>query len=187
VHTQRPHRTQLSARPMIDEVDDPHSGQRVVFHRADGDVLEVDLFVSRGAFVRGHLHPSQEETFTCVTGSFERDVGGERRRLGPGDSVAIPARTRHGFEPAEDDAHLHVTVRPALELGDYFRTFLVLSRDARLRVPARGLPKPLLLFGVIMHRYRRDIAVPGVPLWLQRPLWWTSAWLGGVFGHRLDP
>lgn len=171
---------------MTDGVADPHSGQRVVFRRTEGDVLEVDLYVSRGAFVREHLHPSQEETFTGVTGTFELAVAGERRTIGPGESVVLAPRTPHGFEAAVDDAHLLVTVRPALELGGYFRAFLVLSRDGRLQIPAHGLPRPVLLFGVLMHRYRREIAAPTAPLWLQRPLWRVLALLGRLRGHRLD-
>ena len=171
---------------MNDEVEDPRSGQRVVFRRTGGDVLEVDLLVSPGAFVRGHVHPSQEETFTGVAGTFELEVDGDRRTIRPGNSVVIPARTSHGFEPAAEEAHLLVTVRPALELGGYFRAFLSLSRDDRLRIPEQGLPKPLLLFAALMHRYRREIAAPGIPVWLQRPLWWVLALLGRLRGYRVD-
>lgn len=149
-------------------------------------MLEVDRFVSPGAFVRDHVHPSQEETFTGVVGTFELEVDGERRTIRPGDSVVIPARTSHGFEPAAGEAHLLVMVSPALELGGYFRAFLSLSREDRLRIPTRGLPKPLLLFALLMHRYRREIAAPGVPVWLQRPLWRVLALLGRLRGYRLD-
>ena len=79
-----------------------------------------------------------------------------------------------------------MTVRPALELGGYFRAFLSLSREDRLRIPTRGLPKPLLLFAVLMHRYRREIAAPGIPVWLQRPLWWGLALVGRMRGYRVD-
>ena len=169
---------------MGDEIDDPRSGQRLVFGPADGDVLRVDLFVSPGAFVRAHVHPAQEETFTGVAGTFELEVDGEKRTIRPGDSVVIPARTPHRFEAAAEEAHVRVTVRPALELGGYFRAFLNLSREDRLRIPPRGLPKPLLLFAALMHRYRREIAAPGIPVWLQRPLWRVLALLGRLRGHR---
>jgi quercetin dioxygenase-like cupin family protein len=171
---------------MGDEIDDPRSGQRLVFHPTGGDILEVDLFVRPGAFVREHVHPAQEETFTAVAGTFELDLDGEKRRLQPGESIVIPERTRHGFEAAAAEAHLRVTVRPALDLAGYFRAFLSLSREDRLRIPPRGLPKPLLLFAVLMHRYRREIAAAGIPIWLQRPLWRVLALLGRLRGHRVD-
>jgi quercetin dioxygenase-like cupin family protein len=166
-----------------DEVTDPRSGQRVVFRRT-GEVLELDLFVSRGAFVAQHVHPTQEETFTGVTGTFVLEVGGEVRTIRPGDSVTIPPRTSHGFDAAVDDAHLLVTVRPGLELDRYFRAYLGLSRDGRLRVPARGIPKPFLLFAVLLHRYRREMAAPRIPLWVQRPLLAGMALLGRALGRR---
>jgi quercetin dioxygenase-like cupin family protein len=172
------------ARARPDEIDDPRSGQRVVFRRTDGDALEVDLFVRRGAFVREHLHPAQEETFAGVAGTFVLEVGGEQRTIRPGEAIVIPARTPHGFEPAAEDAQLLVTVRPAFELGGYFRDYLTLSRDGLLRIPERGLPRPLLLFAVLMDRYRREMAVPKVPIWLQRPVWRAIGALGRLRGHR---
>jgi quercetin dioxygenase-like cupin family protein len=166
-----------------EEISDPNTGQRVVFRRT-GDVLELDLYVSRGAYVARHMHPSQEETFTGVTGTLVLNVGDETKTIGPGDSVTIPARTPHGFDPAVDDAHLVVTVSPGLELDRYFRAYLGLSREGRLRVPARGLPKPLLLFAVLLHRYRREMAAPGIPLWLQRPLIAVMAFVGRLLRRR---
>jgi quercetin dioxygenase-like cupin family protein len=181
-----PRRRRCPVVHVADEINDPRTGQRLVFRHTSDDVLEVDLFVSPGAFVRDHVHPTQEETFTGIDGTFALEVDGEKRTISPGDSVVISPRTRHGFEPVAEEAHLLVNVRPALELEGYFRGFLSLSRESRLRIPPRGLPKPLLLFAVLMHRYRREIAAPGVPIWLQRPLWRVLALLGRLRGYRVD-
>jgi quercetin dioxygenase-like cupin family protein len=167
-----------------DAVDDPRSGQRWVFRPRAGDVLEADLFVSRGGYVRSHVHPEQEETFTGVSGTFVLDVAGERKAIGPGDIVVVPPRTPHGFADAAEDAHVLVAVRPALDLESYFRAFLGLSRDGRIRMPVSGLPGPLLLVATLMNRYRREIAAPGLPLWLQRAAWRILALVGRVFGRR---
>ena len=169
---------------MIDEVADPRSGQRWVFRPTGGDVLEADLYVSPGGYVRTHVHPEQEETFTGVSGTLVLEVDGEERRVGPGDRVVVSARTPHGFRDAAEDAHVLVTVQPALELERYFRAFLGLSRDDRIRMPTRGLPRPLLLVAMLMHRYRREIAAPGLPLWLQRVMWWILALLARAGGRR---
>jgi quercetin dioxygenase-like cupin family protein len=167
-----------------DEIADPRLRQRVVFRRIAGDVLELDLFVSRGAYAREHIHPSQEETLTGVAGTFVQVVDGEARRIGPGDTVVIPPRTPHHFDAAPEDAQLVVTVRPALELDRFFRAYLGLSRDGRLTIPERGLPKPFLLFAALLYRYRRDMAMPRIPLWLQRPFLGALALLGRALGHR---
>jgi quercetin dioxygenase-like cupin family protein len=143
-----------------EQIEDPHSGQRVVFRRNDPEALEVDLYLRRGAFVREDVHPSQQETFAVVAGTFVLDVDGERRTVGEGFSEVISPRTKHGFDPVASEAQLLVTIHPALELAGYFRDFLTLSRDGRLRIPEKGLPKPILLFAMHMHRYRREIAAP---------------------------
>jgi quercetin dioxygenase-like cupin family protein len=157
------------------DIADPTGGQRWVFRRtgADtgGELLEADLFVSPGGFVREHLHPSQEETFEGVSGTFVIDVAGEPRTVGPGMRLVIPPRTPHGFKGAREEAHLLVEVRPALHLDDYFRTFLALSRDGRIRMPVSGIPRPLLQVALVMERYSPEIAAPGIPLPLQRLVW----------------
>jgi quercetin dioxygenase-like cupin family protein len=164
------------------DVSDPVSGQRWVFRRTGaetgGELLEADLYVSAGGFVRSHAHPNQEETFTGVEGTFVLEVGGETRALGPGESIVVPPRTPHGFREAPGSARLLVTVRPALALDDYFRAYLGLSRDGRIRLPASGLPRGLLQIALVMDRYAPEIAAPGIPLGLQRKAWAALAALG---------
>lgn len=170
------------------DIADPTSGQRWVFRRTgedtNGELLEADLFVSPGGFVREHVHPTQEETFTGVSGSFMLDVDGERRTIGPGETVIIEARTPHAFRDAPEEAHLLVTVRPALHLDDYFRAFLGLSRDGRISMPSEGLPHPLLQVALVMHKYAPEIAAPGIPLQLQRVMWRLLAPIARLRGYR---
>jgi quercetin dioxygenase-like cupin family protein len=166
-------------------VDDPHSRQRVVFRRNDPGELQVELSVRRGGFVRDHVHLSQAETFEVVAGTFTLDVDGKRRTLETGSSTTVPPHASHGFPPAADDVQLLVTIRPSLELAGYFRDFLTLSRDGRLNVPESGLPRPILLFAVLMDRYRNEIAAPGFPIWLQRPVFRVLALIGRLFGQKL--
>jgi quercetin dioxygenase-like cupin family protein len=170
------------------DIADPNSGQRVVFRRTgedtNGELLELDLFVMPGAFVREHVHPTQEEAFTGVSGSFTLEVDGEQRTIGPGDTVVIPPRTPHGFTEASEEAHLLVTVRPALHLDDYFRTFLGLSRDGKISIPSKGLPRPLLQVALVMQRYAPEIAAPSVPLLLQRLTWGLLAPIARLRGYR---
>jgi hypothetical protein len=106
-----------------------------------------------------------------VSGTLVLEVGGQTRTIGPGDRVVIPPRTPHGFRDAAQDAHLLVEVRPALHLDDYFRVFLGLSRDRRISMPVKGLPHPLLRVAVVLDRFAPEIAAPGIPIGLQRPVW----------------
>jgi quercetin dioxygenase-like cupin family protein len=169
---------------VADEVADPRSGQRVVFRRIDADVLELDLYVSKGAFVREHIHPTQEETLTGVAGTFVQTVDGKKHTIGPGDTVVIPPRTPHNYDVAAEDSQLLVTVKPALELDRFFRAFLGLSREEKLTIPEEGMPKPLLTFAALMYLYRREMAAPRIPLWLQRPGLGALTLLARVLGRR---
>jgi hypothetical protein len=128
------------------------------------------------------VHPTQEETFTGVSGTFVLEVGGDTRTIEPGDQVVIPPRTPHGFHDAAGEAHLLVQVRPALHLDDYFRAFLGLSRDRRVSMPVKGLPHPLLLVALVLDRFAPEIAAPGIPIALQRPVWRLLAALGRLRG-----
>ncbi len=170
------------------EIVDPNSGQRWVLRRTgadtNGELLEADLFVSRGGFVREHVHPTQEETFTGVSGAFLVEIDGKRRTIGPGDTLVIPAGTPHGFRDAPGDAQLLVTVRPALHLDDYFRALLGLSRDGKVSMPVDGFPHPLLQVALVMKRYAPEVAAPGIPVWLQRALWRLLAPLARLRGYR---
>jgi quercetin dioxygenase-like cupin family protein len=168
----------------MDEIADPNSGQRWVFHRIGGEVLEADLYVNPGGYVPAHVHPAQQETFTGVSGTFFLDVAGERRTIGPGDSVTIPPRTPHGFKNASEQAQLHVEIRPALRLDRYFRAFLGLSRDGKIRVPSEGLPSPLLQVALVMGKYAPEVAAARVPLLLQRALWWILRPIARLKGYR---
>jgi hypothetical protein len=75
-----------------------------------------------------------------------------------------------------------VTVRPALALDDYFRAYLGLSRDGRIRLPASGLPRGFLQIALLMDRYAPEIMAPGLPLELQRKTWAALAALGRMRG-----
>jgi quercetin dioxygenase-like cupin family protein len=165
------------------EVEDASSGQRWVFHDTGGDVLEADLYVSPGGFVREHAHPTQAEIFDCLSGTFVLDVDGMKRTLGPGASIVIPPGTPHGFSDAPEPAHLRVTVRPALRLEHYFRVFLGLSRDGRIRMPVKGLPSPLLSVAIVMDRFAPEIAAPRVPARVQRLAWRALALAGRLRGY----
>jgi quercetin dioxygenase-like cupin family protein len=160
------------------EAEDPSAGQRWVFRETNGEVLEADLYVSPGGFVREHAHPTQVEIFETVSGTFVLDVDGMKRKIGPGASIVIPAGTPHGFKDAREAAHLRVTVRPALQLEQYFHTFLGLSRDGRIRMPVKGLPSPLLQVAIVMDKFRAEIAAPRVPTRLQRFVWRALSRLG---------
>ncbi|MEU4243282.1 cupin domain-containing protein [Actinoplanes sp. NPDC026619] len=49
-----------------------------------------------------HVHHRSDEGFCVLDGRLEVLVGGERRILGPGDHVVVPAGTVHTFATVDD-------------------------------------------------------------------------------------
>jgi len=67
---------------------------KVVTQDASGLVILENTFHMKGGPAR-HLHYEQEEWFYAVEGEFLFEVGEERFRLRPGDSVLAPRRVPH--------------------------------------------------------------------------------------------
>jgi mannose-6-phosphate isomerase-like protein (cupin superfamily) len=49
-----------------------------------------------------HLHHEQDEWIYVMTGEFVAEVGGERMRLKPGDSLLMPMKVPHRWSVAQD-------------------------------------------------------------------------------------
>lgn len=52
-----------------------------------------------------HHHRLTEELYYVLSGTGEMEIGGERRRIGPGDAILIPPGAGHQIT-ADDDATL---------------------------------------------------------------------------------
>ena len=61
----------------------------------------VDL--ASNAVVPAHSHP-HEQTGTIISGEFELTIGGETRRLKPGDTYIIPGGVEHGARTGDTPA-----------------------------------------------------------------------------------
>ena len=48
-----------------------------------------------GQSTRAHYHPKAEEIYYILRGEGRMKIGGEERRVGPGDAIAIPAGMSH--------------------------------------------------------------------------------------------
>ena len=59
-----------------------------------------DHYPYRGAPL--HVHHEQDELIYVLTGEFVAEVGGERMRLRPGDSLLMPMRVPHRWSAAQD-------------------------------------------------------------------------------------
>jgi quercetin dioxygenase-like cupin family protein len=68
-----------------------------------------------------HKHPGQEEVIYVLSGKIEQWLEKEKRILGPGDSVFIPAGVVHAsFNAGTDDARILAIFGPSV--GEGFET-----------------------------------------------------------------
>lgn len=83
---------------------------RELFGLPTGGVLNQSLAeatLAPGQATQRHYHRSSEEIYFVLDGVGEMELDGERRRVGPGDAVAIPPGAWHELR-AEGDRPLRI-------------------------------------------------------------------------------
>jgi quercetin dioxygenase-like cupin family protein len=169
---------------MLDAIDEPFTGQRVVFRERSGDRVAGELFVRPGGFVPVHVHGCQVERFEGISGTLRYRLGGRRGVLRRGDVLTVPAGTAHGFRNVGDDvAHVVIELTPPLRGEEGLRTLFGLQRDGRLRLTRAGVPRPLLQLAVLFDEYLDEINLPLVPVRVQRVAFRALAELGKRRGY----
>jgi len=161
----------------------PVSGETIEFIETAADTggerLTIDLTLSPDGHVPGtHVHPEQEERFEVCAGTMKFKLGYKTVIAGPGDSVVVPAGTRHRFSNAGDEeAHVRVEVRPALRMEELFETTVALAAEGR--VTRTGMPRPLEL-ALFVREYDREVRAAFPPAWVVRA---TTAPLAALARH----
>ena len=86
-----------------------------------GDLLILEnVFHAKGGPAR-HLHYEQDEVFYALEGEFLIEVGDERTRLHPGDSLLVPRRVPHVWaHVGEGRGRIHLTFAPAGQMEAFF-------------------------------------------------------------------
>ena len=91
------------------------------------DLTVIDVTLKPGKGHNFHKHPEQEEVIVIVSGQVEQWLDREKRVLGPGDSVFIPADMVHAsFNVGSSEAKLAAILGPcvgevgyvSVEMGD---------------------------------------------------------------------
>ena len=123
----------------------PPTGQALTFlataSETAGELLRIEARFEPGAFIPPHRHRRQEERFEVLEGEGEFVVGARRRRVGPGDTLTIPAGRAHAFRTTGDrGARLIAELRPALDTEDVFAELFALGRAGK--VNRLGAPSP---------------------------------------------
>jgi Cupin domain len=145
-------------------ISNPRTGQRMTFVELSEDLLKIDSISPSRADGRepGHVHPQQESGAEVLSGSLVFEVDGEERRIGPGESISIPANIPHRFwNEGEEDVHAIQFFKPALGTAAFFETYFELVRRGDL---TRSGDLPLLQVAVMVPEFSDEIR-------LTRPPW----------------
>ena len=165
---------------MSDTIHNPRTGQRMTFRANGPDLLEIDTVNPPTKVPEPeHVHPLQESGARVVSGLLEFEIAGVRRRVGPGETIEIPAGTPHRFwNDGDEDAIATQWFRPALKTRSFFSTFFALARDGKLK--DNGMPT-LLQVAVLIPVYADEIRPTRPPWPVQRAV---AAVLGPIACRR---
>jgi quercetin dioxygenase-like cupin family protein len=164
-------------------IEDPVLRQRLSFRRPSEDVLVVDMWVDPGGGVTPHVHPAMEERFTVVEGRASFLSGRRWRTAGAGETVVVPAGTRHAYRNDGDEtAHVVCEARPPSTLQEFLEEIAALGRERAFT--RRGLPRSprgLVRAAAVLNRHRAmaELGFPLPPAPVQRVLLPALARLGG--------
>jgi quercetin dioxygenase-like cupin family protein len=155
-------------------LENPNTGERFTFTdtaaTTDGELLAFDLALRPGGAVPvAHVHPIQTERFEVVEGQMRFRLGLRTRPAGPGDVVEVAPGVIHAFANAgEEEAHLHVEVRPALAMEQMLAEVVALAEAGRMT--ERGMPRNLLDLAVLARKYDQEAHAPYLSVGVQRVL-----------------
>ena len=173
-----------------DVIENPVTGETMRFvltgRETRGELLRIDMLVGPGGFATGeHVHPSQSETFSVVSGQLTLRVGGHEQVYTEGEQLTSPAGTPHVWWNSGPNA-VRVTVdfRPAGRFGEFITTFFALARAGKTN--GRGLPKNVFQLAVTFGEYRDVLYGSRPPLVVQHLLFATLGTLGRWLGYRAD-
>lgn len=165
------------------EIVNPRTGQRMRFVAMGEDELRIES-VNPPTHEREpeHVHPKQESGAEVRSGSLVFEVEGRERRLGPGESITVPANTPHRFwNESGDEAQSVQFFRPALDLAAFFEAYFELARRGDLTDSG---DIPLLQVATMVPEFRDEIRLTRPPWPVVRAM---SALLGPfarLRGHR---
>jgi quercetin dioxygenase-like cupin family protein len=89
------------------------------FHHTGAQSL-AEASVSAGARTQRHQHRVTEEIYVVLEGEAELEVDGERRGVGPGDAILIPAGAWHEITAKSELRFLCCCVPPYTDDDTFF-------------------------------------------------------------------
>ena len=165
----------------------PVTGERMTFVETAADTggqrVVIELSVDPdGAVAAAHVHPSQWETFTVVSGTLGAKVAGEKAELGPGQTLGVAPGVAHTWWNAGDEELVfRCEIRPALQFESLIETMFSLAADGKTN--KKGMPNPIRL-AVIANAHFDTVQLPVIPAWMQKVALAMGAPVGKAIGYK---
>lgn len=156
------------------DIHNPVTGQRLTYlvtaRDTNGEVCRAEGAFPPGGFAGvQHIHPHQDEHFEVLAGLAAFDVNGQRHVLGAGETIDVPAGTRHTFaNGGEDEMRVMAEFRPGLESTDRFYE-LYFGFAQQRRVNTKAMPG-LLDIATVWPLTSEHAVLATPPAWVQHAL-----------------
>ena len=106
----------------------------------DGACFEFDAVgKARGVVAQPHVHERQTEHFEVIEGALRLDLNGVAHHLGPGDTMTVPAGTRHR-QRNDGPSRVRIRHEPAGRSEEFFGRLSELSQNGGY--DRFGMPRP---------------------------------------------
>lgn len=168
-------------------IQDPVTGQRVTFLKTacdtGGELLRFGVRLAPGGFIPTHAHPIQQERLDLMSGTLHLRIRGRARSIIAGEKVVVyPGHAHEARNVSDQVAIFVIEARPALRTERWLSAMFWLARKGK--TDNRGRPKNALQLVVIRHEYLDEVALPGIPLVVQRVMVAPLAAVGRLLGYR---
>ena len=127
-----------------------------------------------------HIHQVQDEKIEVISGYFTCEYKGEKKKLGPGESITLLKGVPHKHYNEENtDCEVLQTITPALDFEDMVVSVNQLVEQGKI---VNGKP-PLLEVMVWLRKYQSKIYLAGVPVGIQNGMAAVLAPIGRMLGY----
>ena len=169
-------------------LESPQTGERLIIRStaesSNGELFQAELIAQPGSYVvRSHLHPSQEESFVILEGTYGFRIGDRTGVAHPGETVVCPVRVPHSqWNAGSRVMRILYEHRPALESAElFFETYFGLSREGKL-LPSGDMR--LLQAAVLLTAVADFMRIASPPLLVQDVAFPALAAIGRARGLR---
>ncbi len=169
-------------------LESPQTRERLIIRStaesSNGGLFQAELIAQPGAYVvRSHLHPSQEESFVVLEGTYGYRLGDRTGTAHPGETVVCPIGVPHSqWNAGSGVMRILYEHRPSLESAElFFETYFGLSREGKL-LPSGDMR--LLQAAVLLTAVADFMRIASPPLFVQDVAFPALAAIGRARGLR---